>query len=229
MPDPTVLPPQTFLSRRRGLLLSLLLVVFGVGSLAVAATAYLTRLPTPEEADRTGLVRWLVVTDLRSEPLELQLRLLARVERELVAGIDLHGALEQLTPVQRERLAANVDRLGECWFLRSAESYFAAPEAGRSALLDQQAERIHELGIFEQLELIEGGAAATKQAAAITTPVAKPAGARATDYLTALTRNVQRVERWIHESPAAQQQRLQAYFDALRGRMLWSHLRKWFS
>ena len=233
MSEPVILPPQTFLGRRRGLLVSLLAGVLVVGALAVAATAYLTRLPSPEQADRAGLVRWLVVTDLRSEPHELQFRLLNRVEQELAAGIDLHGGLAQLSPDQRQRLAANVDRLGECWFLRAADAYLAAPESGRLALLDQQAERIRQLGIFEQLELIERGAAAnnpsaaTSPNAAATAPGEKPAAARAIDYFAALTHNVERVERWIGEAPAAQRQPLQTYFDALRSRMLWSHLQKW--
>ncbi len=218
MPEPVILPPQTFLSRRRGLLIALLVAVVGGGSLAVAAAAYLTRLPSPEEADRTGLVRWLVVTDLRTEPLELQLRLLNRVEQELAAGIDLNGALAQLSPEQRQQLAANVERLGECWFLRSADAYFAVPAADRSAVLAQQVARIAKLRIFEQLELVEGGAAAMS---------GLPASVPAANYLAALSHNVQRVERWISAAPAAQRQPLQAYFDVLRSRMLWSRVEKW--
>ncbi len=225
MLEPAILPPQTFLGRRRGLLFSLLVAVLGGGSLAVAAAAYLTRLPSPEEADRKGLVRWLVVTDLRVEPLELQLRLLNRVEQELAAGIDLNGALAQLSPEQRQQLAANVDRLGECWFLRSADGYFTAPQSDRSAVLDQQVARIAKLRIFEQLELVEGGAAASSRKATITAQ--PPAAARTVDYLTALSHNVARVERWIGAAPAAQRQPLQAYFDVLRSRMLWSHVKKW--
>jgi hypothetical protein len=246
MPELAALMPKAFLHRNRGLLAALLVLLLGGISVAAAMAVHYSQLPAPELADRRGIVRWLIETRLRDQPQDVQMRLLARVEQELLAGIDLRDAIVQLDPAHRELLAANVDWLANCWFHREAAAYFATPDAGRAAMLDRQLQRIRDLRIFEQLEVIEAGAASHADAAvagvngrngsAAQNSAAAPSGKPATASTGAKPaasgvppRTVARVERWIRESDAAERGRLETYFMTLRGRMLWNSFQKWFS
>ncbi len=239
MPELAALRPKRFFHRNRGLLAGLLVLFLGGISVAAAVAVHYAQLPDPETADRRGIVRWLIETRLREQPQDLQLRLLARVEQELLAGIDLRDAIIQLDPARRELLASNVDWLANVWFHREAAAYYAVPAAERPTVLDRQLKRIEELRIFNQLEVIEAGiAAAGKSAATPAMPAATqalkaaPSGAAPASTATATAvpaHTVARVERWIRESDPADRGQLEAYFVALRGRMLWHSFQKWFS
>lgn len=179
-------------------------------SVALAVIAYCQRLPEPEQADHEGLFRWLVLTRLSDEPQDIQLRLLNRVEKELAGGTNLTECLTKIDSQQCARLSENVDRLAECWFVREADRYYAAPKDGRIALLKHQAERVRQLGIFEQISTLEAhgrGGSPAQQA---------PATA-ADDY-------VRRLNRWLSDVGPHERQRLSDYFWALRGALVWNSL-----
>jgi hypothetical protein len=239
MTDLATLRPKPFIHRHRGLLAGLLVLFLGGISVAAAVVVHYTQLPDPETADRRGIVRWLIETRLREQPQDLQLRLLARVEQELLAGIDLRDAIMQLDPARRDLLASNVDWLANVWFHREAAAYYAVPAAERSTVLDRQLKRIEELRIFNQLEVIEAGIAAAGKypatpatSAATQALKAAPIGAAPASTATSTgvpARTVARVERWIRESDPAERGQLEAYFVALRGRLLWHSFQKWFS
>ncbi len=169
-------------------------------------------MPEPETADRQGLFRWLVQTHLREEPQDIQTRLLNRVEQELANGIDLTQSLSQIDSSQRTRLLENVDRLAECWFFREAERFYAEPESGRLTLLRQQADRVKQLGILEQMAALEGHGGDTAKA-----------------KLAAVADNARRVDRWLADVAPPQRERLSEYFTALRGALVWNNLQQWFS
>jgi len=190
-------------------------IVLGMGALAtvsLAVAAYMQRLPAPEETDRRGLFRWLIETDLAQQPRDVQLRLLTRVEEELLAGIDFRSGLSQIDATQRGRLLANVDRLAEIWFLREADRFYAEPEAARPDVLDRQARQIRRLGILEQMSALEGHDTA-----------------QAVDHVAAVAEHARRVDRWIEQAPAAERERLTTYFSALRGRLLWDSFQNWLT
>ena len=207
-------------NRQRGIFGILILAAVSTASLAVALAAFVRRLPDPDTADRQGLFRWLVESDLRHEPRELQLRLVSRVEKELLAGIDLGGASAQLEPQQRERLLENADTLARCWFVREADRYFAAADNLRSDLLDRQIEQLSRLGMAEQLAAIEQGTARQGSEATQAATVAQPKA----DQLAAFSA---RVDRWIADASGTERSRLTDYSAALRGRILIANLRDW--
>ena len=198
--------------KRRGLLICLAVAGLATASIAVAVAAYIQRLPAPEQADQQGLFRWLVQTHLRDEPQDIQLRLLNRVEQELIHGIDLTQCLTQIDPEQCARLRENVDRLAECWFFREADRFFAEPQAGRIALLRHQAERVRQLGILEQIAKLEGHGGDTASA-----------------RMTAVADNARRIDRWLTDVPAPQREPMNQYFTALRGALVWDNLQQWLS
>jgi hypothetical protein len=198
--------------KRRGLFIFLTLAAVAMASIAVAVAAYIQRLPEPEQADRQGLFRWLVQTHLRDEPQDVQLRLLKRVEQELAGGIDLRQCLTQIDSAQRARLLENVDRLAECWFLREADRYFAESATGRPILIRQQADRVRQLRILEQMAALEGHGGD---------------GARA--RMSAVAENARRLDRWLTDVAPQQRARLDQYFSTLRGALVWNSLEQWLS
>jgi hypothetical protein len=197
---------------RRGLIIFVGVAGLATASIAVAVAALIQRLPDPEHADRQGLFRWLVQTHLRDEPEDIQLRLLNRVEQELVHGIDLTQCLTQIDSQQCERLRENVDRLAECWFFREADRYFAEPANGRTALLQRQAERVRQLGILEQIAALDGHADKS-----------------ATARMAAVADNARRLDRWLIDVAPQERDRFSQYFSALRAALVWNNLQQWFS
>ncbi len=200
------------MNKRRWILTTLALGFLATASLAVAVAAYIQRLPDPETADRQGLFRWLVETDVRDLSPDLQFRLVARVERELLAGINLADAQTQLDASQRERLLANADELARCWFCREAERYFAEPAEQRPALLERQIAEIQRLRIVEQLAALENGAAKKVD------PKSDVAG---------LAAQAARMERWASDAEPRQREQITQYFAAIRDRFIIDRMRQW--
>src|SRR5438552_2898791 len=141
--------------RRFSIFIGLPMAVIGTASLAFAVAAYIQRLPDPETADRRGLFRWLIERDLREEPRDLQLAIMGRVEKELLAGVDFREVAAMLNDSQRKLLLENADLLARAWFAREADRYHAEPELNRPQLLGRQIEQIQRLGIMDQLSALE--------------------------------------------------------------------------
>jgi hypothetical protein len=218
-------------NRRYGIFVGLPLAVIGTASLAFAVAAYIQRLPDPETADRRGLFRWLVERDLREEPRDMQLVIMGRVERELLAGIDFREIAAMLDDSQRQRLLENADLLARCWFRRAAEAYFAEPEPSQPRLLGHQIEQIQQLGIMDQLSALENWSAAQGPGVG-GQGSEKPAAAGAatnpkTNSLAALTTQIMRVQLWLAEADSQERPRLAQYFTALRNRLVLNSFRGW--
>jgi hypothetical protein len=210
-------------NRRYGIFVGLPLAVIGTASLAFAVAAYIQRLPDPETADRRGLFRWLVERDLREEPRDVQLVIMGRVERELLAGIDFREVAAKLNDSQRQRLLENADLLARCWFRRAAERYLAEPEPNRQKVLGRQIEKIQRLGIMNQLSALENWSAVQGPGVGGlgSRTVAGDPGARATlTPLASLATQINRVQHWLAEAPPGERPRLAEYFTALRDRLI---------
>jgi hypothetical protein len=214
-------------NRRRGLLVGLFLAGAALASLATAAVVMIQRLPDPETADRRGLIRWLIERDLREQPWDLRLRLVSRVEQELLAGVDLREVAALLNADQCRRLVKNGDELARVWFVREADHYAAARQDQRPSLLDQQLKHVQRLGIMDQLAAVERWAAARthQQASLAATALAKPTSQpSATGSFAA---NTERIERWVSETVPAERAKLQEFFTAIRTRMVLETFRSW--
>ena len=188
--------------RRRGIFIGLLLGFLATVSLAVVVAAYIQRLPDPSTASRRGLFRWLVERDLAEQPRNVQLVIMGRVEKELLAGTDFSKVAAMLDDVQRQRLLANADLLARCWFEREADRYFAEPESRRSALLGQQITEIQRLGIMDQLAALEHWSSHSGSHPAQSAGIASTRDASATKgSLASLAAQAQRVDQWLAEAP----------------------------
>jgi len=120
-------------------------LVFVFLVLAAGATTYMltSQLPSPQEADTAGLLRWMVLRDLEHEQYETQLALVDRFEKLIC---DWGGDPKQLTtekPVslteaQKKRLASNTVLLQRVWFRSRVDQYFACPPSQRASFLDTQ-------------------------------------------------------------------------------------------
>jgi hypothetical protein len=190
-------------SRRWGFFATLAIAVFGTASLALSVVAYLKRLPDPETADRRGVFRWLVESDLRDEPAEIRWVVMRRVEGELIKGIDFREIASKLNGAQRRKLFENADFLAGLWFRGQADRYFGASTTDRPNVLGDQIAEIHRLGIMDQLSALENASLAN--------------GAAATTAATLATR----IDRWLAEASPHERPRLAKYFAALRDRIFW--------
>jgi hypothetical protein len=128
MDEPTsFLPPLpswvTFLMINRR---STLLIVILVATAAVTAgVIWVTALPHPRDASRDQLVHWLVLRDLRTEPAELRLALVRRLEEEFGENVDWDGVSEQLTQSQQQRVRDNLIVLLRPWFMDKLDGYLS--------------------------------------------------------------------------------------------------------
>jgi hypothetical protein len=219
--------------RRFGIFIGLPMAVIGTASLAFAVAAYIQRLPDPETADRRGLFRWLVERDLRDEPRDLQLAIMRRVEKELLAGVDFREVAAMLNDSQRKLLLENADLLARAWFHREAELYLAAPEPTRPLVLGRQIEQIQRLGIMDQLSALENWSAEHGSgvgAQGSEKPAAPGAATHATtNSLATIATQIKRVERWLVEAEPPERPRLAQFFTALRDRLLLNSFRNFDS
>lgn len=126
-----------------------------LGSIALLVTVYwlaAVHLPDPATADREGLIRWLVLRDLRDEPAEIRSTLLKRLQDEAKGDLDPAALGEQLDERYRDRLWTNVLVLIETWYSNQVDAYQAAPASGRVACLDQaisEAQRWKALAVLQ--------------------------------------------------------------------------------
>jgi hypothetical protein len=139
-----------------------------LGSIALLATVYwlaAVRVPDPATADREGLMRWLVLRDLRSEPPEIRITLLQRLQEE--AGGDLDPAVigEQLDERYHDRLWTNVLVLIETWYLNRVDIYHATPTSDRAACLDQTIAEVQHWEDLASLQPREAQDASSSEAA----------------------------------------------------------------
>lgn len=138
-----------------------------VGSIAILASVYwfsALRLPNPETADRDGLLRWLVLRDLRSETPEIRSTLLKRIETELEGNFDPAEVGEQLDERYRDRLWANILALIETWYSNKVDGYQATAPSERCAFLDGT---ITEIETWKELAALRPGAGGTDSSAGI--------------------------------------------------------------
>lgn len=111
-----------------------------LGTIALLASVYwlaAVRVPNPATADREGLIRWLVLRDLGSEPAEIRSTLLRRLQDEAKGDLDPAELGEQLDERYCDRLWTNVLVLIETWYLNQVDTYQATPASGRVACLDR--------------------------------------------------------------------------------------------
>jgi hypothetical protein len=202
------------IKKHRGILTSMAVGALALASLTAAVLAYLQRLPDPETADRRGLLRWLVVRDLRREPAERQQVLVVRLEKELRDRVDLRKAASRLNPGQRDQLRRNVDLLAELWFRNQVERFFAQPAAERQQFLAAQLADIQTSGVLDQLYLL------THTEEAGDDPDAPSPGVR-------LARLLGRVERWMNEASPADRQRMGQFVAAVQAQLLLEKLQQW--
>ena len=105
---------------------STLLIVILVATAAVTAgVIWATALPHPRDASRDQLVHWLVLRDLRTEPAELRLALVRRLEEEFAENVDWDGVSEQLTQSQQQRVRDNLIVLLRPWFMDKLDGYLS--------------------------------------------------------------------------------------------------------
>jgi hypothetical protein len=95
------------------------------------------RLPNPATADREGLVRWLVMRDLRNEPAEIRSTLLGRLQEEVKEGFAPAAIRSQLDARYHDRIWSNTLVLIETWYSDKVDRYISTPVAQRPASLDQ--------------------------------------------------------------------------------------------
>ena len=216
------------INRRRGILVGLVLTGAALASLAAAVAALIQRLPDPETADRRGLIRWLIERDLREQPWDLRLRLVSRVEQELLAGVDLREVATMLNADQCRRLIDNGDELARVWFVREADHYAAVAQDQQPSLLSQQIEHVRRLGIMDQLAAIEKWAAErTGRPGTASAAKAEAGGSQTPSAPTSFAASTERFQRWLAASVPAERAKLQDFFAAIRTRMVIETLRGW--
>jgi hypothetical protein len=139
---------STALAKHRGTLTIVAAVVLSIVSVAAGLQvhSWLYGLPDPATADRDGLLRWLVLADLAEHDDATCRMLVDRLEAEFVgdnaAATNLTSTANDLSQSQRERIAANTERLKEVWFHARVDEYLALDPNGRAAFLDRQIRNI---------------------------------------------------------------------------------------
>ena len=117
-----------------------------IAVVAVSAVAVVRfrawQLPAPKEADRAGLLRWIVIRDLSEEPPLVRGELARRFEEVFPAGLDWDTSSDRLDRSEIDRVRLNVSLLLEAWFLEQTERYSALAPANRLAHIDSVIDRI---------------------------------------------------------------------------------------
>jgi hypothetical protein len=117
---------------------STLLIVILVATAAVTAgVIWVTALPHPRDASRDQLVHWLVLRDLRTEPAELRLALVRRLEEEFGENVDWDGVSEQLTQSQQQRVRDNLIVLLRPWFMDKLDGYLSLSMSEKVPYVDK--------------------------------------------------------------------------------------------
>ncbi len=222
-------------NKRRGIFVGVVLAAMATASLAAAVTALIKRLPEPETADRRGLFRWLIECDLREQPWDLRLRIVNRIEQELLAGIDLREVAAMLNADQCRQMLANGDELARCWFIREANRYASERQDRRTALLGQQIEQFRRLGILDQLTAVEQWVSRDSTDRGPAAGTGSPPASAATSLppspelsaMAAFAASTKRIEHWLAATIPSERTRLVDFFAAIRNRMVSDTLRGW--
>ncbi len=127
--------PRSVYIRRAAVLTGCLVTI----ALLITAAYWASKLqlPDPATADREGLVRWLVLRDLRQESPEVRATLLRRFQEEARRDLDPASIRLQLDPRYQEQLWANILTLIETWYANRVDAYQVASAADRSKFLDE--------------------------------------------------------------------------------------------
>ena len=112
------------------------------------------RLPDPATANRDGLLRWLVLRDLRNEPLNTRNILIARFQEELGGGLDMVSLRQEMEPRYETRLWANILTLIETWYIQRVDTYSTMSESDRPTYLDKT---ISEVRKWKNLAALQPG------------------------------------------------------------------------
>ena len=109
-------------STRRFFLFTAVTITLGAGTLVGFSTVPYFSLPHPSDANRDQLFRWLVLRDIESQPKDLQMALVQRLEEELADGVPEQSE-GSLNFDQNARLATNIAVLQRLWFEFGVEEY----------------------------------------------------------------------------------------------------------
>ncbi len=130
-----------------------------LGAIALVASGYWAwklRLPDPETADREGLVRWLVLRDLRGESPHLRATLLRRFQEETPEDVDPASIRSRLNGSRQERLWGNILVLAETWYSGRLDAYLAASPQDRPGCLDETIAEVTRWKMLASLQPDEG-------------------------------------------------------------------------
>ena len=107
--------------------------------------AYGSQLPSPENANRQELLRWLVTRDLGEESAHTREVLARRLDSEFV-DVDWVSLNSRMSDEHRGRLWSNLPLLLEPWFMDKLETYNNRNDTQRPAFVDEIIDRMVELG-----------------------------------------------------------------------------------
>jgi hypothetical protein len=116
-----------------------LLAALAVPALAAVGFYYWSNdLPHPSNANRSELMRWLVLREVADQPKEVQVALVDRLQEELLDGLDAQSGSSGLDKSYRRQLDRNLDTLERVWFVERVRQYADVAPAGRNAFLEEQ-------------------------------------------------------------------------------------------
>lgn len=147
--------------RRRGTLAVFVLILMGVVGAGSAWSVWAWRLPSPSEANREQLLRWLVLRDVSAETAEIQRTLVNRLVDELKDDTTMTGQAVELSDSYRERLIDNLECLKAVWFSDRVATYHNLAREQRIPYLEEQIDTIM---IWATVDLGTSDAQADEQA-----------------------------------------------------------------
>lgn len=118
--------------------------------------AYGSQLPSPENANRQELLRWLVTRDLGEESAHTREVFARRLDSEFV-GVDWGSLDSRMSDEHRRRLWANLPLLLQPWFMDKLEAYLNCSDTQRPAFVDGTIDRIIELSGMDCLRATSDG------------------------------------------------------------------------
>ncbi|MHB1037632.1 MAG: hypothetical protein ACYC35_18400 [Pirellulales bacterium] len=188
--------------RHRGILVAVGIAVLALVSSVAAYQMYQYRLPNPDDADCAGLLKWMVLRDLRQESPELNRKLVHRLEQELRAGLNWQEAGAGLDESQREKTWNNVTFLVQLWFTEKVDGYFRCAASKRLAFLDEQIDVLKNLrGVAELLPAAERSGTGGGEMAGVAALMGQ-------------------VEQWIQQAAPNQRPRMREFLLAVQLRFL---------
>ena len=143
--------------KRKGVLLTLLLVFSLIGtSLGVVYLRFMS-LPHPNEASHNQLMYWIVLRDLEDHDRSVQLALVDRFSTEASKIFSKNSEDITLNENQSERLLSNIGILKQVWFEDRIAKYSKITQLkNREVFLGKQIRLLDEFGViaFEYAEIL---------------------------------------------------------------------------